>query len=48
MHKGDVVSAARGDLGTLLSCGIRKVAVYRDPKIAVMSTGNEIIGGYTG
>ncbi|KAK4055897.1 hypothetical protein OIO90_003154 [Microbotryomycetes sp. JL221] len=43
LEKGDVVSVSGGELGTLGFVGKRSVPIYRRPKVAVLSTGNELI-----
>lgn len=40
--KGTQISALGGEIGVLAAAGIQKVAVYRKPRIGVMSTGDEV------
>ncbi|KIW94147.1 uncharacterized protein Z519_05463 [Cladophialophora bantiana CBS 173.52] len=41
--KGTQISALGGEIGVLAAAGIKKVPVYRKPRIGVMSTGDEVM-----
>lgn len=43
LRKGDQVSAAGGEIGSLAAVGVAEVKVFRRPTIAVLSTGDEIV-----
>ncbi|KAK4047390.1 hypothetical protein OIV83_005437 [Microbotryomycetes sp. JL201] len=43
LDKGDVISPVGGELGSLAFVSQRSVKVYRRPKVAVLSTGNELV-----
>lgn len=42
LTKGTRISSLGGEIGVLAAAGIEKVAVYRKPRIGVMSTGDEV------
>lgn len=42
LRKGTTISALGGEIGTLAFLGHSEVSVYRKPKIAILSTGNEL------
>jgi len=42
LTRGTRISALGGEIGVLAAAGIQKVAVYRKPRIGVMSTGDEV------
>lgn len=43
MRRGERVTATGGELGLLASIGVQEVAVFREPVVGVLSTGNEIV-----
>ncbi|KAF9527969.1 MoaB/Mog domain-containing protein [Crepidotus variabilis] len=43
MSKGEKITKAGGEIGTLAFVGRKQVAVYKKPKVAILSTGNEIV-----
>ncbi|KAJ3158476.1 hypothetical protein HK101_001304 [Irineochytrium annulatum] len=43
MKKGDIISAAGGEVGLLASVGVTEVRVYRSPRVSMLSTGNELV-----
>lgn len=43
VSRGQVVSAAGGELGTLAFVGSRKAIVHRLPRVAILSTGDELV-----
>ncbi|KAF9266182.1 hypothetical protein L218DRAFT_922674 [Marasmius fiardii PR-910] len=43
LQKGERITSAGGELGTLVFVGQRKVEVFKKPVVAILSTGNEII-----
>ncbi|EST06794.1 Molybdopterin binding domain protein [Kalmanozyma brasiliensis GHG001] len=43
LRKGTTISALGGEIGTLAFLGRSSVTVYRKPKVAILSTGNELI-----
>ncbi|KAJ1666670.1 hypothetical protein IW140_002569 [Coemansia sp. RSA 1813] len=43
LHAGDVVTTVGGEIGTLAVSGNRTFSVYTAPRIAVMSTGDEVV-----
>ena len=42
LRKGTRVTSIGGEIGVLAAAGIRKVPVYRRPRVGVMSTGDEV------
>lgn len=42
LSAGTPISALGGEIGTLVFLGVKKVAVYKRPKVAVLSTGDEL------
>ncbi|CAO1621985.1 unnamed protein product [Sympodiomycopsis kandeliae] len=42
LTQGTPISALGGEIGTLAFLGVQKVSVYRKPKVAVLSTGDEL------
>ena len=47
MRKGDLLfdvgcTLSAGEIGVINEIGLKVVAVYRRPKVCVMSTGNEV------
>lgn len=45
LGKGTTISALGGEIGTLAFLGRSSVSVYRKPKVAILSTGNELQDG---
>ncbi|PPQ73786.1 hypothetical protein CVT24_007532 [Panaeolus cyanescens] len=43
MRKGDRISRGGGEIGTLAFVGRKEVLVYKKPKVALLSTGNELV-----
>lgn len=43
MHKGEGISAIGGEFGLLASVGVQQVQVYKQPRVGVLSTGDEIV-----
>ncbi|SPO31444.1 related to Gephyrin [Ustilago trichophora] len=43
LRKGTTITALGGEIGTLAFLGRSEVTVYRKPKIALLSTGNELL-----
>lgn len=43
MRRGETISASGGEFGLLASCGVREVCVYKRPKVALLSTGDEVV-----
>ncbi|EEB93898.1 hypothetical protein MPER_07385 [Moniliophthora perniciosa FA553] len=43
LQKGERITSAGGEIGTLAFVGRREVEVYKKPVVAILSTGNEII-----
>ena len=43
LRRGTTISALGGEIGTLAFLGRSSVSVYRKPKIAILSTGNELV-----
>ncbi|PNS18794.1 Gephyrin [Sphaceloma murrayae] len=48
LGKGEQITALGGEFGLLASTGVREVAVYRRPRVGVLSTGDELVGYDTG
>ncbi|KAF7722757.1 hypothetical protein EC973_002711 [Apophysomyces ossiformis] len=46
-RQGQVISNVGGELGSLASVGIKKVPVYRKPRVGVISSGNEVLDHHT-
>lgn len=42
-YAGQAITSVGGELGVLASVGIQHVAVYRKPRVGVLSTGDEVI-----
>lgn len=43
LAKNDMITSVGGELGILVSAGVKEVEVYAKPKIALISTGNEVV-----
>ena len=43
LKKGEGITSAGGELGLLASVGVKEVAVYKKPTVAILSTGDEIV-----
>lgn len=43
LRKGEVITSAGGELGLLVSVGVKEVSVYKKPIVAILSTGDEIV-----
>ncbi|KAJ3333046.1 hypothetical protein HDU76_011999 [Blyttiomyces sp. JEL0837] len=42
-HAGQLISAPGGEVGLIASGGIMQVQVYKQPRVAILSTGNELV-----
>ncbi|ORY95445.1 MoaB/Mog domain-containing protein [Syncephalastrum racemosum] len=42
-YAGQAITSVGGELGVLASVGIQRVAVYRKPRVGVLSTGDEVV-----
>ncbi|KAL0577450.1 hypothetical protein V5O48_004519 [Marasmius crinis-equi] len=47
LPKGERITGAGGEIGTLAFVGRKEVAVYKKPVVAILSTGNEILDLHT-